>query len=94
VTVHELKTTPDMLALIWSGEKTAELRWDDRDFQEGDLLWLREWSKETGYAQRFVLVRVTHALGNYDGLQPGFAMLSFTVVERGIGRPRTPKKAA
>lgn len=41
---HELKTIQPFYDDIASGHKTFELRRDDRDFQVGDLLWLREWS--------------------------------------------------
>lgn len=41
---HELKTWPQYFERLLSGEKTFEVRKDDRGFQAGDLLVLREWS--------------------------------------------------
>ncbi len=40
---HELKCWPEYLRPIASGRKTLEIRKNDRDFQEGDVLWLREY---------------------------------------------------
>lgn len=40
---HELKTWPDYFKALVSGAKTFEYRRNDRDFRDGDVLWLREW---------------------------------------------------
>lgn len=45
--IHELKIWPDEFALIQSGEKRFELRRNDRDFAEGDILHLRVWDPDT-----------------------------------------------
>ena len=40
--VHHLKTWPQFFEKVASGEKTFEIRKNDRDFKVGDVLVLRE----------------------------------------------------
>lgn len=44
--IHDLKTAPVYFERVVSGEKTFEVRKDDRGFQSGDTLILREWDEE------------------------------------------------
>jgi len=41
-TIHELKIWPEFYHAVLSGEKTFELRKNDRDFHVGDVLHLKE----------------------------------------------------
>lgn len=40
--IHELKTDPDPFRKVWEGDKKFELRFNDRGFDAGDLLVLKE----------------------------------------------------
>lgn len=40
--VHELKTDSKVFALSWHGKKDWEIRLNDREFEVGDVLTLRE----------------------------------------------------
>lgn len=87
---HQLKTVQPFFDDVVSGVKTAELRRDDRTFQVGDTLTLREYEllecvcgcgvDNSSYSGRTVTVEVTHVLRNFVGLKPGWVMLSFKVV--------------
>lgn len=46
MTNHELRTWSAYFAHVWSGEKTFDVRYDDRGFQKGDTVRLREWDPE------------------------------------------------
>jgi hypothetical protein len=81
---HELKTWPEFFAPMLSGEKTFDLRKDDRGFQIGDQLRLREWSPETKtYSGREVTKSIRYMLAHRPGagcaadfgLAPGYAIL-------------------
>jgi hypothetical protein len=82
---HELKSWPDFFEPVMSGEKTFELRVDDRHFAVGDVLHLREWDDRTGkYTGRSVKKRVTYKLDGigygaippYHGLTRSYCILS------------------
>lgn len=74
---HELKTEHRWFANVLYGEKTAELRRDDRGFALDDVLHLIEIDdgRPTG---RTLDKRVTHIVRADDGpwLAPGYCMLS------------------
>jgi hypothetical protein len=85
--VHQLKTVNPFFEAVWRGTKTAEIRYNDRDYKVGDLLELKEYDAETKtYIGRIIPVLVTHVLRADDidldnsGLREGFVMLSFRVV--------------
>lgn len=41
---HKLKTITPYFSQIWEGKKTFEVRKNDRDFQPGDTLALKEYN--------------------------------------------------
>ena len=65
---HELKTIQPYYNEIASGHKTFELRIDDRDFQTGDVLWLREW-KGNAFG-RSMRRRITYVMRTDDQVLP------------------------
>lgn len=63
VTDHELKVWPEYFDHLDSGAKTFEVRFDDRGFCPGDVLWLREWDPKTeDYTGRSCYRRSTYVL--------------------------------
>lgn len=75
--VHELKTWPAFLEHVISGDKTFEIRKNDRLFAVGDRLWLRGWDpREERYTDREHTLVVTYVLDSTKfGLQPGYVAL-------------------
>lgn len=51
MTTHELKYDQKSFEAVLSGDKLAEIRFNDRDFQVGDDLVLQE-TQHTGYEMR------------------------------------------
>lgn len=84
-----LRTDPGPFRAIWRGDKTAEVRNDDRDYQVGDVIALFEFDRKTGswvYPHREVIIRVTHILRLSDYFQvirpDKPTLLSFKVLQR------------
>lgn len=75
---HYLKIDPEHLEQVILGNKTSEIRFNDRDFQVGDLLFLRGYTEEGEYTGALAIMKITHILDDNDYLQPGFVMLSMT----------------
>lgn len=78
---HTLKCWPAEFESIASGDKTAEVRRNDRGFNVNDTLYLREWDPRTGrYSEREMLASVKHVvLGGEWGLPPGLCVMSIEV---------------
>jgi len=77
---HELKTWPEYMTAILEGRKTFEVRKNDRDFQEGDILVLREYDPKTKqYTGQTLEVEVTFVLpgGNF-GIDRDYCVMSIS----------------
>lgn len=74
---HELKTWPFYFGAIWAGTKAFEMRYNDRDFQSGDIVWLREWvpaddwhiSRHGHYTGRSIKMLVTYVLFEHPAFE-------------------------
>jgi hypothetical protein len=86
MTEHELKAWPEHYAAIDSGVKTCELRVNDRPYQVGDVLLLREWEPgfqgalSFGYTGKQLRVRVTHILSGGPWLAPSYIAMSIRLI--------------
>lgn len=72
---HELKIAPEYFEKVLSKEKTFEFRYNDRNYQVGDILNLKEYDNGE-YTGRERYVEITYILQNFEGLQPDYAILS------------------
>lgn len=81
VTAHELKTWPEFFNAVASGEKTFELRADDKTppYSVGQYLALDEFDPATQqYTGRWIVVRVTYLLRGPSqfGLPEGIVVMA------------------
>ena len=76
---HELKVWPACFAAVESSAKPFDLRENDRNFQLGDLLLLREYEPESEqYSGRTLTRWISYILhGGAFGLAEGWCVLGF-----------------
>lgn len=73
--VHELKILPQFFNSVIRGDKRAELRKNDRDYQVGDALMLREWTEDHGYSG-MVTAQIVCDVCDVGFIAEGYVMLS------------------
>lgn len=79
--IHCLKTWPnfydDLVNPDRAKRKTLEIRLDDREFNVGDILCLREWNPHTEqYSGRLTVRLVTNCLRARPWVQKGYVAMS------------------
>lgn len=77
--VHHIKLGATFFEEVASGEKTFELRKNDRDYKKGDILEMMEFKdgKNTG---RTVRVLVTYILEEFAGLEDGYCIMATSLL--------------
>lgn len=77
---HELKTWPEYFESILSGDKTFEVRKNDRDFKVGDIISLKEWNPATGiYTGRESQRRISYILtGGQFGIEERYVVMGLS----------------
>ena len=75
---HDLKIKPCFFLDVISGKKTFEIRYNDRGYEVGDNLILREFDE--GYTGFVAAVEVTSILKEFEGLKPGFVIMSTKIL--------------
>jgi hypothetical protein len=77
-----LKTWPEYFAAVLDGSKTFEARFDDREFEVGDELHLREWNPETReYTGRATRRTVSYKLNGGEFVREGYCILGLRLVD-------------
>ncbi|SOC45717.1 uncharacterized protein DUF3850 [Rhizobium subbaraonis] len=87
-TIHKLKTLAHYFDAVKSGEKTFEVRLNDRAFQTGDILELQRCTKGAAggiYYDTFektIRKRITYLLqGGQFGIEPRYCVLGLADVD-------------
>lgn len=86
---HEVKCLPEYFQAVKRGDKTFEIRYNDRDYQVGDTLIICEWDNDR---QQFTGDRVTRTISYMTDFEqgPGFEVLGL----RSIPSPAEESDAA
>ena len=78
---HELKCIPPYFAAIRAKEKSFEVRRDDRGFQKGGTIILKEWISDATparYTGNDEHRKIKYILtGGQFGIKPGYVVLGF-----------------
>ncbi len=90
--IHAVKIVPRYFDAVISGEKTFEVRKNDRPFQVGDLLALNEYDVENKcYTRNSCLVYIDYILDSADYCKNGYVVLSIKpCVVRKVTAPQGP----
>lgn len=80
--IHELKVWPEFFEDLSENNRNVELRKDDRGFQIGDVLTLREYDPKTDeYTGSFCTKVVTHIVRGGPWLTEGYCALSIRDIQ-------------
>lgn len=72
--LHELKIYPKYFDAVLNGSKPFEIRKNDRNFQVGDNVFLREWDN-IKYSGRTIFAEITYVLDDkFIGLTEGYGI--------------------
>lgn len=78
--IHEIKTLTIFFERIIDSSKKFEVRFNDRDYQTGDIVILNEYDKENQtFSGRYIKAEITYVLNNYEGLKEGFVVFGIYV---------------
>ena len=91
---HELKILSPHFQAVFDGRKAFEIRKDDRGFQAGDTLLLKEYSPDVSpaiaYTGREIEVDVTYVTGHEQ--KPGYVVMAIFRRRMGCDRLRRLKQ--
>jgi hypothetical protein len=75
---HEVKTWPPVFQDMRDGKKPFEYRYNDRDYQVGDILVSREYGPTTkSYSGRLDKYRITYMVkGGQFGIPEGYVIMT------------------
>lgn len=73
---HELKIWPQYFKAVWDGTKTFEIRRNDRNFQIGDMLVLREFDPDDNeYTGSAICKKVSYILDDSAFVKEGYVVM-------------------
>jgi len=84
MTVHELKIDVEFFRAVECGDKTFEIRYNDRGYQKGDIVQLRPW-KGSYYVEPYkgLTFIITYVIGYQQ--KDGWVVFGIKPVEIGNG---------
>lgn len=93
--MSKMKTWPEYFQSVWYGIKQFEIRKNDRDYQRGDVLWLREYipadlvpgtGRYTGLELRVVVTCVVQN-DRWNAIADGFVVMGIKALDSAAAPP-------
>lgn len=76
--IHHIKTIQPYFDEVKSGRKKFEYRLNDRDYNVGDTVFLKEYIPEyESFSGREIHVLITYVLKDYGNIPNGYCIFSF-----------------
>ncbi len=81
--VHKLKIWPEFFIKVKALEKLFEVRYNDRDYKQGDMVVLEEYNPVSQeYTGDFIRAEIGYMIdGEYLGITNGFVVFSLSNIE-------------
>lgn len=80
--IHEVKILQEYYDAVDKGLKTWEYRFNDRNYNEGDILILKEWNGDK-FTGRRLTVQITYILREFSALLDGWVIMSVKKLKGG-----------
>ena len=92
--IHQLKIWPEFFAAVLDGSKNFDVRYNDRDYQVGDIVLLQEYDDRKGVRTgRQVCKVITYILAGVPGGIPPLAGLNRNYVVLALADAPEPEAA-
>lgn len=79
---HVLKTWPEYFIEVKAGRKPFEVRFNDRDYQAGDILRLQEYSPTLGtFSGEETRQLVTYTMSGRFGVAPDYIIMGLKCID-------------
>jgi len=77
---HKLKTLSPYFEKCWQQSKTFEVRKNDRDFKQGDTVYLREYDDvNKTYSGNELRCTILYVLKDFYAIEKGYVVFSFSI---------------
>lgn len=80
---HDIKCIDPYFTDVKNGLKLFEIRKNDRNYQKGQTVLLRQFDPEKGeYSGNWVLCKIT-CLPSHEGITPGYCVFGIKIIKTG-----------
>lgn len=80
--VISIKTINPYFTLVWNDKKPFEIRFNDRDYQTGDILILREYGYIYGFSGKIIISEILEVIKFPDILRDNYVAFGINILER------------